>query len=103
VGVLPSTSRLEAFGIAALECMASGRPVVVSRIPGVEEVIEPGVTGLLAEPLDAEDLARQVRALALDPEQARAMGKAARDRVLAQFTLPRIVDRLEAIYRSVAS
>jgi len=101
LGVLPSTSRLEAFGIAALECMASGRPVVVSRIPGVEEVIEPDVTGLLAEPLDAEDLAAQVRALALDPERARAMGKAARERVLERFTLPRVVDRLEAVYRRV--
>ncbi|MEA3199727.1 MAG: hypothetical protein QOE90_1155 [Thermoplasmata archaeon] len=101
VGVLPSTSRLEAFGIAALECMASGRPVVVSRMPGVEEVIEPDVTGLLAEPLDAEDLAAQIRALALDPERARAMGKAARERVLERFTLPRVVDRLEAIYRAL--
>jgi glycosyltransferase involved in cell wall biosynthesis len=102
VGVLPSTSRLEAFGIAALECMASGRPVVVSRIPGVEEVIEPDVTGLLAEPVDPEDLARQIRAVALDPERAAAMGKAARERVLERFTLPRIVDRLLDVYRRVS-
>jgi glycosyltransferase involved in cell wall biosynthesis len=101
VGVLPSTSRLEAFGIAALECMASGRPVVVSDMPGVTEVIEPGVTGLLAEPLDAEDLARQIARVTTDAELARAMGKAARERVLARFTLPRIVDALEKIYGSV--
>lgn len=101
VGVLPSTSRLEAFGIAALECMASGRPVVVSRIPGVEEVIVPEQTGLLAEPLDAEDLARQIRRIADDADLARAMGKAARDRVLERFTLPRIADRLEAVYARV--
>lgn len=99
VGVLPSTSRLEAFGIAALECMASGRPVVVSDIPGVTEVIESGVSGLLAEPLDAQDFGEKIRALARDPELAASMGKAARSRVLERFTLPRIVDRLEEVYR----
>lgn len=98
VGVLPSTSRLEAFGIAALECMASGRPVVVSDIPGVSEVIEPEVTGLAAEPLDASDLAQKIRALALDPERARAMGKAARERVLERFTLSRVVEQLLEVY-----
>lgn len=101
VGVLPSTSRLEAFGIAALECMAAGRPVVVSDIPGVSEVLEPGVSGLVAEPLDAEDLAQKVRRLALDDELAASMGKAARERVLAHFTLGRVVDRLLDVYRGV--
>ena len=103
VGVLPSTSRLEAFGIAALECMASGRPVVVSDIPGVSEVIEPGASGLVAEPLDAEDLAEKVRAVALDPERAASMGKAARERVLAHFTLARVVDRLVEVYTRTRS
>jgi len=98
VGVLPSTSRLEAFGIAALECMASGRPVIVADIPGVSEVLEPGVTGLTAEPLDARGLAERIRQLALDPELSASMGKAARERVLANFTLPRVVDQLLAVY-----
>lgn len=99
VGVLPSTSRLEAFGIAALECMASGRPVVVSDMPGVAEVLEDGVTGLVAEPLDPSDLAEKIRRLALDAELARTMGKAARERVLLRFTLPRVVDSLLEVYR----
>lgn len=98
VGVLPSTSRLEAFGIAALECMASGRPVIVADIPGVSEVLEPGVSGLTAEPLDAEGLAEKIRRLALDPELAATMGKAARERVLTNFTLPRVVDQLLEVY-----
>lgn len=98
VGVLPSTSRLEAFGIAALECMSSGRPVVVSDMPGVTEVIEPGVTGLLAEPLDAEDLARKVNAILGDPARATAMGRAARARVLSRFTVSAVVDALERVY-----
>ncbi|HUR69568.1 MAG TPA: glycosyltransferase family 4 protein [Candidatus Thermoplasmatota archaeon] len=102
VGVLPSTSRLEAFGIAALECMASGRPVVVSDIPGVSEVLEPGVSGLVAEPLDARDLAEKIRRLALDEELAASMGKAARERVLKHFTLPRVADRLVEIYQRIS-
>ena len=101
VGVLPSTSRLEAFGIAALECMASGRPVVVSDMPGVTEVIEPGVTGLLAEPLDAEDLGKKIRRIAEDEEWARSMGKAARARVLERFTVDRVADALEEVYARV--
>ena len=101
VGVLPSTSRLEAFGIVALECMATGRPVVVSGMPGVEEVIEPGVTGLLAEPLHPGDLAARIRTIVQDPEMARSMGKAARERVLQLFTLEKVVDRLERLYRDV--
>ena len=98
VGVLPSTSRLEAFGIAALECMASGRPVVVSDIPGVSEVLEPGTSGLVAEPFHAQDLAEKIRRLALDADLARAMGKAARERVLEHFTLARVVDKLLDVY-----
>lgn len=101
VGVLPSTSRLEAFGIAALESMASGRPVVVSRMPGVEEVIQDGVTGLLADPLNAEDLGAKIRRIMEDDELARSMGKAARARVEERFTLARIADELERVYARV--
>ncbi|MHB8605103.1 MAG: glycosyltransferase family 4 protein [Thermoplasmatota archaeon] len=101
LSALPSTSRLEAFGIAALEAMASARPVVVSRIPGVSDVVVEGETGLLAEPLDARDLAEQIAALAQDPETARAMGKRARERVLERFTVARVVDELEKVYGEV--
>lgn len=98
VAVLPSVSRLEAFGIAALEAMASARPVVVSDIPGVREVVEPGVTGLTARPLDPQDLGARIAELAADPARCRAMGEQGRKRVEAHFATPRVVDRLEALY-----
>lgn len=98
MGVLPSNSRLEAFGIAALECMASERPVIVSDIPGVTEVIQDGSTGLLAEPLDARDLGLKIKRLVDDDETAAAMGRAGRQRVLDHFTMPRVVDQLERVY-----
>ncbi len=99
MGVLPSTSRLEAFGIATLEAMASGKPVVVSDIPGVTEVIEEGVTGLLTDPLNPQDLAEKVNRLAGDPELRESMGRRGRERVLERFTTEAVVDRLEALYR----
>lgn len=101
MGVLPSTSRLEAFGIASLECMASGRPVVVSEIPGVDEVIEPAETGLLADPFDPVDLARRIDSLAGDPARREKMGEAARRRVVDRFTVERVVDDLLEVYGKV--
>lgn len=100
--VLPSVSRLEAFGIVALEAMASGVPVVVSDIPGVREVLEPDVTGLVAAPLDPKDLAGRIVQLADAPDRARSMGKRGRQRVLERFTVGRVVDDLERIYAEVA-
>jgi glycosyltransferase involved in cell wall biosynthesis len=99
--VLPSVTRLEAFGIAALEAMAAGRPVVVTDIPGVREVVEAGVTGLTARPLDPRDLAARIRELAEDPALRASMGAQGRKRVEAHFATPRVVDRLEAVYRDV--
>lgn len=99
---LPSISRLEAFGIVALEAMASGVPVVVSDIPGVREVIEPGETGLIADPLAPRDLADKIGQLADDPDRARAMGKRGRERVLERFSVATVVDALETIYDDVA-
>src|SRR3989475_780680 len=78
VFVLPSVSRLEAFGIVALEAMASGKPVVVSDIPGVREGITDGKEGLLANPVDPEDLGGKIRILLADDRKRAAMGRAGR-------------------------
>jgi glycosyltransferase involved in cell wall biosynthesis len=101
VAVLPSVSRLEAFGIAALEAMASARPVVVSDIPGVREVVEPGVTGLTAKPLDPRDLAARIADLLADAPRRAAMGAAGRARVEERFATPKVCDALERAYARV--
>jgi glycosyltransferase involved in cell wall biosynthesis len=101
VFVLPSVSRLEAFGIVALEAMATGKPVIVADIPGVREVIVDGVDGLLADPVNPLDLAEKIRRLLADPETRRPMGARAREKVLASFSIERVTDRIEALYRSV--
>ena len=103
VFALPSVSRLEAFGIAALEAMATGKPVVVSDIPGVREVIEDGREGLLADPVNPQDLAEKILKLVADPDARRDMGRRGREKVLAEFSIERVTDRIEALYRSVSS
>lgn len=97
--VLPSVSRLEAFGIVALEAMATAKPVVVSDIPGVREVLTDGVEGLLADPVNPEDLAAQIRKVLTSPEAARAMGAKGRRKVEDQFSIARVTDAVERVYR----
>ena len=103
VFVLPSVSRLEAFGIVALEAMATAKPVVVTDIPGVREVVTNGVEGLLAEPVNPPDLAAKIHALLGDPDLRAAMGARGRKKVESQFGIERITDAVEALYRSVTT
>ncbi len=101
VFVLPSVSRLEAFGIVALEAMATGKPVVVADIPGVREVVEDGREGLLADPVNPQDLAAKIRRLLADPNLRADMGRRGREKVLSTFTIERVADQVEAVYRAV--
>jgi len=101
VFVLPSVSRLEAFGIVALEAMASGKPVVVSDIPGVREVIADGKEGLLADPVDPESVAGKIRILLADDRKRSAMGRAGRETVERNFSVRTVVDQIEQVYRDL--
>lgn len=99
--VLPSHNRLEGFGLAAADALAAGRPVVLADMPGVRDVVEDGVDGLLAEPLIPEDLARKCAALLGDPDRLREMGRRARENAVSKYSVSVVVDQLEALYRSV--
>lgn len=101
VFVLPSVSRLEAFGIVALEAMASGTPVIVSDIPGVREVIVEGKHGLLSEPMNSEDLAGKIRTILTNPQLAEKMGKNGRKRVVKNFTWEKVADDIMDVYESL--
>jgi len=101
VFVLPSVSRLEAFGIAALEAMSTEKPVVVADIPGLREVIEDGREGLLADPVNPQDLAEKIRRLLADPLGRQAMGRRGREKVVSSFSVKIVSDQIEALYRSV--
>ena len=101
VFVLPSVSRLAAFGIVALEAMATAKPVVVTDIPGVREVVTDGVEGLLAEPVNPEDLAAKINLLLADADLRRAMGAHGRHKVESQFGIEKITDAVERVYARV--
>ncbi|MCI4330456.1 MAG: glycosyltransferase family 4 protein [Thermoplasmata archaeon] len=100
--VFPSQNRLEGFGLAVAEAMASGLPVVTADMPGVREVIEPGKEGLLAEPLIGGDLGAKILELLDDPARRRRMGAAARKRAEERYGLPTVAGQLIALYRSLS-
>jgi glycosyltransferase involved in cell wall biosynthesis len=97
--VLPSVG--EAFGIVFLEAWLAGKPVIGARTLAVSTVIDEYRDGLLAEPEDAGSLAYQIAYLLDHPDRRAAMGTRGRAKVLANHTLPRITDRVEAIYQQV--
>lgn len=101
VFVFPSQNRLEGFGLAVAEAMAIGLPVVVADLPGVREIITPGVEGFLVEPLIAADVATKVRALLDDPALARRMGGAGRRRAEARYGLPTVAAQLLSLYEAL--
>jgi glycosyltransferase involved in cell wall biosynthesis len=90
--VFPSTDRSEAFGLVTLAAAASGIPSIVSDLPGVRTLIEPGVTGLIVPPNDPQALASAMRSLLSDPSRAQLMGAAARNRAVNLYATT-VIDR----------
>lgn len=99
VFVLPSLTRLEAFGIVGLEAMSTGKPVIVSDIPGVREVITDGREGYLSPPMEIKIMAKRINKLLADPKLRARMGKYGRKKVVEKFEISKIVDSLEKVYR----
>ncbi len=93
----------EGFGLSLIEAMAAGKPVVATRVGAVPEIIEDGRDGLLVEPEDPRALADAVMRLLDDPAAAARLGQAAQQRVRERFSLERMADEVEAVYREVAT
>jgi glycosyltransferase involved in cell wall biosynthesis len=91
----------ELLGLVALEAMASGTPVVASRVGGLAEVIEDGVTGYLVPPADIPALRGRLSDILADPAEAARLGANARKRVLAELTWDRCAQRCLAAYREL--
>ncbi len=97
VFLLPSEQ--ESFGLAALEALSCGIPVVASNIGGIPEQVEHGTTGYMAPVGDVEGMAGHVLELVRDPERWRLFSRRARENVLEHFQLGPAIDRYEALYR----
>jgi len=96
--LLLSTSEFEGFGLAPLEAMACGVPVVATRAGGITEVVEEGSTGLVVDVGDVEGMAERMSEIMLDRALARRLGAAARERAVRVFSAPRVVPKYERLY-----
>jgi glycosyltransferase involved in cell wall biosynthesis len=92
----------EAYGVSLLEAQAAGLPVVAGRSGGVGDIVADGESGLLVPAGDDAAFAAAVGALLDDPARRRAMGAAARRRVLAEHDIGAAASRLDGILRSLA-
>ena len=91
----------EGFGMAALEAMAAGLPVVATAVGGVPELVEDGRTGWLVPPSDTAALTDRLRALLLDPMLQQSMGIAGQARARATFSSERMVAKISEIYDEI--
>jgi glycosyltransferase involved in cell wall biosynthesis len=97
---LPSTMTTESFGIVNLEAMASGLPIVASRIGGIPDVLKDGENGLLVPPRDHEALANAIVYLLENEDMRSKMSENGREFVKS-YTWNRIAEAYEMVYRKV--
>ena len=95
------TSRNEGTPVALIESLAAGVPGVSTDVGGIRDVIDSDRVGLLAPFGDAALLADHVSALLADPDRRRRMGDQGRRSVTARYTLDRLVDDVERLYREL--
>lgn len=99
--LLPSQS--ESFGLAALEAMACGAPVVASAVGGLPEVVQDGVTGFLLQPGDVEGMAEAALSLLRDPARWKEASDAGRTLAVERFSAERVVPVYERLYQEVVA
>jgi glycosyltransferase involved in cell wall biosynthesis len=98
--VIHASSAPEPFGMVIIEAMACARAVVASRGGGAVEIFEDGVTALGHQPGDANELARQIARLVVDPALRSRMGASGRQAVLERFHPQRMALEFAALYCS---
>ena len=94
--VLPSI--YESFGIAAAEAMSYGKPVIASNVGGLPEVVNGG--GLLANPKDPNDLAKQITTLLRNPEKRKQLGIKAKE-IASGYTWDSSAEQMEKVYNEI--
>jgi len=94
-------SLYESQGLAILEAMAAGRPVIAADVGGVRDVVRDGETGLLVRAADPGALAEAILRLARDPSAAASMAARARERVRGLFSVERMVAEYARLYKEL--
>jgi glycosyltransferase involved in cell wall biosynthesis len=95
-------SLVESFGTVVAEALASGTPTVASRIPGIDEIIHDGVTGLLFSPGDSQDLAAKILMLIQGVADGTGMALAAKNEVFVRFSAEKYREELCKVARQVS-
>lgn len=95
------SSKFEGLPLALLEAMACECAIVATKVGGVPEVIEPGISGLLVSDQRQQEMADALRFYLTNKEEIKAHGIAARQRVEEAFSIQRMVKELEGIYRTL--
>jgi glycosyltransferase involved in cell wall biosynthesis len=96
--VIACPSRREGFGVACLEAMAHGRPVVATHVGGLLDLVVDGETGIVVPPRDPAALRSALERLLVDPDLRRKLGSAGRDRARTHFSWERVTDATLAAY-----
>jgi glycosyltransferase involved in cell wall biosynthesis len=99
--VVFATLCYEGFPTVLLEAMSHGLPVICSRIGGLPEIVDDGITGLLYEPGNADELADRIRALWQNPALCQKLGEAGLRKVREDYAAERLLDQMIKIYEKV--
>jgi glycosyltransferase involved in cell wall biosynthesis len=97
--VLPSVN--EGTPVSAIEALASGTPVVATRVGGVPDVVTDGVNGYLVAPRDTEAAADRLTELARDPDLRTRLGAAGGVSMRKRYSVERLVDDVDRLYRAL--
>ncbi len=99
--VAPSILDSESFGVAVIEASACRKPVIVSNVGGLPEVVKDGVTGYIVRARNSGDIAEKIMILLKEPELRKKMGIAGEALVRERYDWKRCIDLMEKIYRSI--
>lgn len=96
-----SVSNMESFGVAIIEASSCGKPVVVSNVGGLPEIVEDGVTGFVVSPENPEETAKAIEKFVLDGDLRKKMGQNGRVRVKKLYNWDDNVKQMINIYKEV--
>lgn len=96
IAVLPSIN--ESFGVSALEASSCGKPVVVTNVGGLPEIIVNGLTGIIIEPNNTISLTDALEKLVLDDELRLKMGRYGRERAVEYFDIDKTTEKMIKFY-----
>jgi glycosyltransferase involved in cell wall biosynthesis len=103
IDALILASANEGTPVVAMEALVAGRPVVSTRVGGIPDVVTDGVDGILCDPGDVDALANALAELATDHELLDRLGRPGRADMLARYSVGRLVDDVDALYRRLLS